>query len=66
MSEHEQIESTYDRFCAAWKTNDGAKVAGFFAEDGARINPFGQRADGCAAVSAMYTAFGLICNSTLL
>lgn len=43
MSAHfDQIKSTFDRFSAAWKTNDGAAVVSFFVEDGALINPFGQ------------------------
>src|SRR5262245_14715784 len=37
----EQIKSSLDRSCDAWKTNDGAAVAGFFVEDGSLINPFG-------------------------
>src|SRR6266516_7630293 len=53
----DQIKSTLDRFAAAWKTNDGATVAGFFAEDGSLINPFGQRADGRTAVAAMYAEY---------
>ena len=58
MSAHfDQSKSSLDRFCAAWKTNDGATVAGFFVEDGSLINPFGQRADGRTAVAAMYSEF---------
>jgi uncharacterized protein (TIGR02246 family) len=57
MNEHEQIKSTYDRFSTAWKTNDGATVADFFVADGALINPFGQRADGRAAIAAMYSEY---------
>ena len=58
MSAHfDQIKSSLDRFCAAWKTNDGATVAGFFVEDGSLINPFGQRADGRTAVAAMYSEY---------
>lgn len=53
----DQIKSTLDRFCVAWKTNDGATVACFFVEDGSLINPFGERADGRAAVVAMYSEF---------
>ena len=41
----------------AWKTNDGPAVGGFFVEDGSLINPFGQRADGRAAISAMYAEY---------
>jgi uncharacterized protein (TIGR02246 family) len=58
MSSHfDQIKSTLDRFSAAWKTNDGAAVAGFFVEEGVLINPFGQRADGRAGVAAMYSEY---------
>jgi uncharacterized protein (TIGR02246 family) len=53
----DQIKSTFDRFCAAWKSNDGAAVAGFFAGDGSLINPFGERADGRPALTAMYTEY---------
>ncbi len=53
----DEIKSTFDRFCATWKTNDGAAVANFFAEDGSLINPFGQRADGRAAIAAIYTEY---------
>jgi uncharacterized protein (TIGR02246 family) len=58
MSAHlDQIKSALDEFSAAWKTNDGATVAGCFVEDGTLINPFGQRADGRAAVAAMYSEY---------
>src|SRR5688572_22266356 len=52
-----QIQSAYDRFAADWKTNDGAIVASSFVEDGALINPFGERAGGRAAISAMYSEY---------
>lgn len=54
---NEQIASTYDRLAAAWKSNDGAAVARFFTEDGSLVNPFGERAAGRAAVTAMYTEY---------
>lgn len=58
MSTHfDQIKSMFDRFAAAWKTNDGAAVAGFFVEDGVLVNPLGERADGRAAVAAMYSQY---------
>src|SRR5438067_13585168 len=58
MSAHfDQIKSTLDRFSAAWKTNEGAAVVSFFVEDGALINPFGQRADGRTAIAAMYSEY---------
>src|SRR5712691_5775801 len=56
-ADFDQIKSTLDRFSAAWKTNDGATVAGFFVEDGSLINPFGPRADGRTAVAAMYSEY---------
>lgn len=46
-----------DAFAAAWKANDSAAVASCFVEDGALINPFGQRADGRAAIAAMYSEY---------
>jgi uncharacterized protein (TIGR02246 family) len=49
-----EIASTIDQFCAEWKANDGAALARYFTEDGTLINPFGPRADGRSAVSAMY------------
>lgn len=58
MSVHvDPIKSTLDRFAAAWKTNDGAAVASLFVDDGALINPFGQRADGRAAIASMYAEY---------
>jgi uncharacterized protein (TIGR02246 family) len=53
----DEIESAYQRFAADWKTNDGARIAGSFVEDGALINPFGERADGRAAIGAMYSEY---------
>lgn len=53
----EEIRSAMDRFAAAWKSNDSARVASFFTDDGTLINPFGQRADGRAAVAAMYAEY---------
>lgn len=51
------ISSMFGRLSAAWQTNDGNAVAGFFTEDGSLINPFGQRADGRDAIAAMYSAY---------
>jgi uncharacterized protein (TIGR02246 family) len=50
----EEIQTTLNRFCDAWKSNDGTAVGSFFSDDGTLINPFGERADGRAAVTAMY------------
>jgi uncharacterized protein (TIGR02246 family) len=58
MSAHfDQIKSTLEHVSAVWKTNDAAAVAACFVEDGTLINPFGQRADGRAAVAAMYAEY---------
>jgi uncharacterized protein (TIGR02246 family) len=57
MSLQDQIKATFDRMNAAWKTNDGSAVAGFFTEDASLINPFGERADGRAAIAALYTQY---------
>jgi uncharacterized protein (TIGR02246 family) len=53
----EEIESALVRFSGAWKANDGAAVAACFVEDGALINPFGQRADGRTAIAGMYSEY---------
>lgn len=53
----EEIKTTYEHFAADWKSNDGARLASGFAEDGALINPFGERADGRAAIASMYGAY---------
>jgi uncharacterized protein (TIGR02246 family) len=53
----DQIASAFDRVSAAWKTGDGAAVASLFVEDGSLINPFGERADGRAAIAAMYSEY---------
>lgn len=56
----------FDGLCKAWETNDGAELAKRFTDDGSLINPFGERADGRAAVSAMYTDYfsGLLAGTT--
>ena len=51
------IQSALDRFSAAWKSNDGVAVASFFVEEGTLINPFGPRADGRPAITAMYSEY---------
>lgn len=53
----DQLQSTFQRYADHWKTNDGAAVAGDFVEAGSLINPFGQRADGRAAIAAMYAEY---------
>ena len=62
--------ATIDAFLAeltsAWKRNDGATFAANFTDDGSLINPFGERADGRAAVTAMYTEYfgGMLAGTT--
>jgi uncharacterized protein (TIGR02246 family) len=53
----DQVKSTLEDFAAAWKANDGDAVTSFYVEDGALINPFGERADGRAALAAMYSDY---------
>lgn len=51
------IVAFHDKLAAAWSANDGTAFAAFFAEDGSLINPFGERADGRAALTAMYSEY---------
>ena len=51
------IVAFHDKLAAAWSANDGTAFAVFFAEDGSLINPFGERADGRAALTAMYSQY---------
>ena len=51
------IVAFHDKLAAAWSANDGTAFAAFFAEDGSLINPFGERADGRAALTAMYSQY---------
>jgi uncharacterized protein (TIGR02246 family) len=53
----DEIGATLDLFAAAWKTNDGSAVSRFFTDDGTLVNPFGQRANGREAVTAMYSEY---------
>jgi uncharacterized protein (TIGR02246 family) len=51
------VQDFFNLYADGWKTNDGAAVASFFVDDGALINPFGQRADGRSAIAAMYSEY---------
>lgn len=51
------IEQFFASFRDTWKTNDGEALGGLFSQDGSIVNPFGQRADGRAAVGAMYSEY---------
>jgi len=53
----EGVSALYARLADTWKANDGAAFARNFTEDGSLINPFGERADGRAALTAMYTEY---------
>lgn len=58
-SEHEQasVAEFFERFGKAWDRNEAEEVAQLFTDDGTLINPFGQRADGRPAVTAMYSDY---------
>jgi uncharacterized protein (TIGR02246 family) len=51
------VASLYGKLAASWRANDGAAFAALFAEDGSLINPFGERADGREALTAMYSEY---------
>lgn len=61
MTDHDKTQYSaqefFHLFADGWKTNDGAAVASFFVEDGALVNPFGQRADGPSAIGTMYSEY---------
>ena len=48
------VTALFGKVAEAWSTNDGAEFARLFTEEGSLINPFGERADGRAALTAMY------------
>jgi len=51
------VTAFFEAMAAAWRANDGEAFAAFFTEDGSLINPFGERADGRAALTAMYSGY---------
>lgn len=51
------IAAFYARLTESWAANDGTAFAALYTEDGSLINPFGERADGRAALGAMYDAY---------
>jgi uncharacterized protein (TIGR02246 family) len=58
MSEQfDEVKLSLDRYCTAWKANNGTLLSHFFAVDGSLIDPFGGRADGRGAVAAMYDEY---------
>ena len=60
------IAAFFERMAEVWKSNDGAAFAACFTEDGSLINPFGGRADGRAALTAMYSDYfaGVLSGTT--
>ena len=56
-SPESSVAAFHDKLAAAWRANDGAAFAAFFTEDGSLINPFGERADGREALTAMYSEY---------
>ena len=51
------VAAFYEKLAASWEDNDGPAFAAFFTEDGSLINPFGERADGREALTAMYSEY---------
>ncbi len=49
----DSVAAFFSKLVDSWKNNDGAAFADDFIEDGSLINPFGERADGKAALTAM-------------
>jgi uncharacterized protein (TIGR02246 family) len=56
-SPENSVVAFHDEIAAAWSANDGPALAAFFTEDGSLINPFGERADGRPALTAMYSDY---------
>jgi uncharacterized protein (TIGR02246 family) len=56
-SPENSIVAFHDKLAAAWSANDGPAFAAFFTHDGSLINPFGERADGRQALTAMYREY---------
>ncbi len=64
-STEDSVAAFHEKIAAAWSANDGTAFAAFFTEDGSLINPFGERADGRAALTSMYSEyFGGMLNGT--
>ncbi len=56
-SDEAGVHELFDRFAMSWGAEGGAALGGYFTEDGTLINPFGELADGRAAVAAMYREY---------
>lgn len=56
-SSENSLVAFHEKIAAAWSANDGTAFAAYFTADGSLINPFGERADGREAVTAMYSEY---------
>jgi uncharacterized protein (TIGR02246 family) len=56
-STEDSVTAFFEKLGEVWKSNDGAAFAACFTEDGSLINPFGERADGRAALTGMYNEY---------
>ena len=53
----DSVTKFHDQFAESWAKGDGKILGDHFVEDASLINPFGERADGRAAIAAMYGAY---------
>lgn len=56
-SPEDSVAAFHTKLADAWSANDGTAFAAFFTADGSLINPFGERADGREALTAMYSEY---------
>lgn len=56
-AEDSSVEAFFEKVATTWEENDGPAIAALFTEDGSLINPFGERADGRNALTAMYSEY---------
>ena len=56
-SSDNSLVAFHEKVAAAWGANDGNAFAAYFTADGSLINPFGERADGREALTAMYSEY---------
>lgn len=57
MGHEAAINDFLDDFAHAWSTAGGSALGACFTEDASLINPFGERAEGRAAVATMYDEY---------
>lgn len=53
----DSVEAFISEASRVWDANDGDAFGRLFVDDASLINPFGERADGLAALTAMYRAY---------